>query len=442
MNSIRRRLLIWQMGAILLTGLLVSLVTYDLALNAFNELRDDSLRQIAYSIVRHGVVSDNDNGGDDEKDPGQFLSQIWGDDGKLQYSSIAPAVGPPVQKDGLNLIDWNGHEWHLYTLRTSGLIIQVGNPTSHRQRAFTQIIKWLLVPLVLLVSVLGGLIWLAVGRALTPLRRVQQEIGQRDAPTLHAIATHNLPDEIAPLVAALNELLARLDATLTSQRRFIADAAHELRTPLTAIKLRSQIMRQSSKPEEWAESLAQLESGVERASHLIDQLLRMARLESGVQPPPFVDIRLDEMAKQAVAEFSAQADARGIDLGLAHSEAVVIHGQQENLRIMLNNLVDNALRYTPPDGQVDLAVRSVEGQAELTVADTGPGIPEADRERVFDRFHRLVQADVPGSGLGLAIVRQVVESHGGRVELSDGPSGGLLVTVRLPGLVQAMQTAP
>jgi two-component system OmpR family sensor kinase len=345
---------------------------------------------------------------------------------------MAPAVGPPPQKNGLNVIRWQNEEWHLYTLRDSGLIIQVGNPTSHRRKMFAQIIQWMLVPLIILVAGLGGLIWAAVGRALTPLKRVQGEIGQRDAPALHALETDGLPEEVAPLVAALNDLLGRMDATLTSQRRFIADDAHELRTPLTAIKLRSQLMRQSTGPADWAESLAQLESGVERASHLVDQMLRMARLESCAQSQACGRLRLDELAKRVVAEFSAQADAHHIDLGLAHSEAVTVLGQPENLHVMLNNLVDNALRYTPAGGQVDVAVRLVGGEVELTVSDTGPGIPEAQRERAFDRFHRLAQADIPGSGLGLAIVRQVAESHGGRVSLADAPGGGLLVTVWLP----------
>jgi two-component system OmpR family sensor kinase len=434
MKSIRSQLLIWQIGALVLTGLLISLVTYEMAQTAFNDLRDDSLKQITYSILRHGVVSDDNSDSDDEKDPGQFISQIWGDDGKLQYSSLAPAVGPPPQKNGLNVVLWENEEWHMYTLRNSGLIIQVGNPSSHRQKVFARIIQWMLLPLILLVAGLGGLIWAAVGRALIPLKRVQQEIGRRDAPVLHALETEGLPDEVAPLVGALNDLLGRLDTALSSQRRFIADAAHELRTPLTAIKLRSQLMRQSTDPAEWAASLTQLESGVERASHLIDQLLRMARLEPDIQPQAFAVVQLDELAKKVVAEFSTQADARAIDMGITRSDKVAVRGHPDSLRIMLNNLVDNALRYTPGQGQVDVAVRSEGDQAVLTVADTGPGIPEAEHERVFDRFYRLAQADIPGSGLGLAIVRQVAEAHGGQVTLSAAPEGGLLVTVRLPAV--------
>ncbi len=431
MRSIRRQLLFWQIGALLITGLLVSLITYSLAWNAFNDLRDDALQQIAYSVLRHGVVTDDGGDPTGEKDPGQFMSQIWGDDGVLQYSSLA-SVGPPPQKNGRHIVHWQGDEWHLYTLRNSGLIIQVGNPSSHRQKMFTRIIQWMLVPLGILVAGLGALIWTAVGRALTPLKQVQREIGQRDAPALHAIETKGLPDEVAPLVGALNDLLARLNTALTGQRRFIADAAHELRTPLTAIKLRSQLMRQCSDPAEWAESLGQLESGVDRAAHLVEQMLRMAHLEPGIQPQSLAEVRLDELAKGVVAEFSTQAEARTIDAGITRADPVTVYGHRDSLRVMLGNLLDNALRYTTPGGRVDVAVWPEGNQAMLTVTDTGPGIPEAERERVFDRFYRLAQADIPGSGLGLAIVRQAVDGHGGRITLGGTPDGGLQVTVQLP----------
>ncbi len=300
----------------------------------------------------------------------------------------------------------------------------------------------MLLPLVILVAGLGGLIWTAVGRSLTPLKQVQQEIGQRDAPSLHAIETKGLPEEVAPLVGALNDLLSRLDKAMTSQRRFIADAAHELRTPLTAIKLRTQLMQQGNDPAQWAESLNQLESGVERASHLVDQLLHMARLEPGVQPQTLAHVRLDELAKKVVADFSAQADARQIDVGITRAEPVAVHGHRDSLRVMMNNLVDNALRYTPCGGRVDVAVWPEDGdQAVLTVSDTGAGIPADERERVFDRFYRLAQADIPGSGLGLAIVRQVVDSNAGQITLADAPSGGLLVTIRLPALPETTPPA-
>jgi signal transduction histidine kinase len=430
-NSIRGRLLLWQISALMLTGLLVSGITYILAWDAFNQLRDYGLEQIAYSVVRHGVQYDDDE--DVRNDRGQFVSQIWTADKKLFYSSIEDN-GPPLQTPGLHVIGWKGNEWRIYSLQEGGLTIQVATTAASRARRFASIAPWLLIPLVVLVLVLGLLIRAAVGRALAPLEQVRAEIGQRGVMSLHALDAKGLPDEVAPLVGALNELLVNLDHALIAQRRFIADAAHELRSPLTAVKLQAQIASRSNSASEREAALAQLSGGVDRASHLIEQLLDMARLEPSAQQITFAPIALDALLKQVVANFSTQAEARDIDLGVNSCAAVAIIGEINSLRMLLSNLVDNALRYSPTGGRVDvdLAVDEAASTAVLSVSDSGPGIPAAERERVFERFYRLAGSETPGSGLGLAIVRQVANLHGGHVELDTAPAGGLLVRVRLP----------
>ena len=431
MSSIRRRLIIWQISALVLTGLLVSLITYSLAWNAFNQVRDYGLEQIAYTVLRHGVESEDGQEADSPVDQGQFLSQIWDARGKLVYASD-DSVQLPAQKEGLNVVSWGGETWHIFTLRDGGLTIQVANTTSNRQGMFTRIAPWLLLPLSVLVALLGILIWTAVGRALAPLEQVRREIGQRDVTSLHALETRDLPDEIQPVAEALNALLARLDTALLTQRRFVADAAHELRTPLTAVRLQAQIAQKSPQTEEREMALAQLLDGIDRAARLVDQLLRMARLDHAMQNAEPKAVRIDELVKRVVGEFSGQAEAKGIDLGVEACPPVTVPGQADNLRIMVSNLVDNALRYTPAGGRVDVALQPGDGMVSLTVTDTGPGIPAGERQRVFDRFYRLSGAEIPGSGLGLAIVRQVVDLHGGRVELLDAPGGGLRVVVSLP----------
>ncbi|MEW5771313.1 MAG: ATP-binding protein [Pseudomonadota bacterium] len=433
MTSIRRQLLIWQISALILTGLLVSVVTYALAWNGFNRIRDYGLEQIAYSIARHGVEYDDDEEVRDDR--GQFVSQIWLQDGSLFYSSLDD-VGPPVQPPGLKIVTWQGTEWRVYSLKEGGLTIQVATSSANRARRFAAIAPWLLIPLVLLVVVLGLLIRAAVTRALAPLQQVRGEIGQRDVQSLHALDARALPEEVAPLVNTLNDLLARLDTAMTAQRRFIADAAHELRTPLTAIKLQAQIARRGATEADRLQALAELEAGVERAGRLVAQLLQMARLEPGGMRQAARPVRLDELMKEAVGTFSAQAEARNIDLGITEAAAAEVLGDPDGLRIMLNNLVDNALRYIPAGGRVDLSLaprQDGDGEwAELSVTDNGPGIPAEARGRVFERFHRLAGGEVPGSGLGLAIVREVVAQHHGTVELDDTPGGGLTVRVRLP----------
>lgn len=430
MTSIRRQLLLWQISALLVTGLLASLVTYSVAWNGFNRIRDYGLEQIAYTVVRHGVEYDEETAQAYE-DRGQFVSQIWNADGSLFYSSMESG-GPPRQPPGLHVLRWGDDEWHVYTLQQAGLTIQVANTTANRHLMFARSVPWLLIPLSGLVALLGVLIWTAVGRALAPMERVRQDITRRDALSLSPLEVRGLPEEVAPMVESLNDLLARLESALTAQRRFVADAAHELRTPLTAIRLQTQIAQRSEAPAEIRKALAELEAGVDRAGHLVSQLLQMARLEpEGVRAPP-TSVRIDELLRAVVGDFSAQAEARNIDLGITDAPAAAIAGRQDSLRIMLNNLVDNALRYIPSGGRVDLALARENGWLVLTVSDNGPGIPLEERERVFERFHRLAGGEIPGSGLGLAIVREVAAQHQAEIRLEDTPGGGLTVRVRFP----------
>lgn len=437
-NSIRRQLLLWQIGALLLTAALVSLVTYALAWNAFNRVRDFTLEQVAYTVVRHGVVT----GPDDElEDRGQFLSQIWDADGELVFTSD-PSIRLPPQANGLNVLRFNGSEWHTYTLRERGLTIQVANTTANRQAMFARIVPWLILPMGLLITLLAGGIWLAVGRSLKPLLALREEISHRQPARLQPVTTQGLPEELQPLAQALNALLARLDEALRLQRRFVADAAHELRTPLTAVRLQAQLVQQARTPAERELALTQLVGGVDRAAHLVQQLLDMARLapEAGRRVP--VPVALDDLARAVIIGFSSQAEAAGIDLGLGACVPVRVLGQPDALRVLLDNLVDNALRYTPAGGRVDVEVGEAEGWARVTVTDNGPGIPAEERERVFDRFYRLPGNEAPGSGLGLAIVKGIVDLHGGRIRLDDAAGGGLCVRVELPAAEPPAETMP
>lgn len=426
--SIRGRLLLWQISALLLTGLLASAITYLLAWDAFNRIRDNGLEQIAYSVVRHGIEYENEE--EVRNDHGQFVSQIWASDGTLIFSSLDD-VGPPRQDPGLHILTWEGTEWRVYALKEGGLTIQVATTSANRARRFAAIAPWLLLPLAILVVVLGLLIRAAVTRALAPLEQVRAEISQRGVQSLHALDSRSLPDEVAPLVTTLNDLLVRLDQALVAQRRFIADAAHELRTPLTAVRLQAQIARRAETEAERDAALAQLVNGVDRATHLVDQLLGMARLEPAARQAVFAPLALDALVKEGVAACSSLAEARDIDLGVGECQPLTLSGHAASLRMLLDNLLDNAVRYIPDGGRVDVELRQRDGWAELTVSDNGPGIPEAERARVLERFQRLAGADIPGSGLGLAIVREVVALHGGDLALGNADGTGLKVTVTL-----------
>lgn len=426
MNSIRIRLLLWQTGAIVVAVLLVSLITYYLAWGGFNRLRDFALEQIAYSILQYGVEPIG------SPDDVQFVSQIWDTNGKLQFTS-RPELKLPRLQPGLHKLEWLGEEWHIYTLTRDEATVQVANTTSNRTLMFAEINSWLLVPLAVLVGVLGGMFSLAISHALRPLDLIRKEISAQDIEHLRKLSSAEYPVEAKPMVDALNNLLARLENMLSAQRRFVANAAHELRTPLTAIKLQTQIALAHPDEGERQRSRELLQNSVDRATHLVEQLLLLARSSQEAIPSRMkLPVKVDQLAKRLVAEFSSFADKQRIDLGLGHCDATEIDADEESLRIMLGNLIDNALRYGRPGGRVDIEIHADENRIKLDVIDNGPGIPDEEKSRVFERFHRLASADIPGSGLGLAIVREIVSQLRGRIDLADTPGGGLSVHVELP----------
>jgi two-component system OmpR family sensor kinase len=273
-------------------------------------------------------------------------------------------------------------------------------------------------------------IWVAVGHALEPLRRLTAQVKARRVNALDALPAEQLPDEVLPLVLALNDLLGRLRAALARERAFMADAAHELRTPLTALHLQMGMLAHAAGEAEREAAMSTLSAGVQRAIRLVEQMLALARQEPRAESQP-VPVRLDELAREIVAELVPLADAGRIDLGVAAAQPTVVSGDSDALRTLLRNLVDNAVRYTPAGGRVDVTVESDPEGSRLTVSDDGPGIPPEERARVFDRFYRRAGTEPPGSGLGLAIVKAIADAHGATASLADGPSGkGLAVSVR------------
>jgi len=282
--------------------------------------------------------------------------------------------------------------------------------------------------------VLALLIWLAVGHALEPLQRLTALVKARRVNALESLPDTLLPDEVQPLVSALNDLLARLRAALERERAFMADAAHELRTPLTALHLQTGMLARASGDAERAAAMETLSAGVQRAIRLVEQMLALARQEPRAEAQR-VAVRLDDLAREIVAELVPLADAGRIDVGVSAAQPASVHGEPDALRTLLRNLVDNAVRYTPAGGRVDVAVEEANDTrgARLTVSDDGAGIPPAERERVFDRFYRRAGTAPAGSGLGLSIVKTIAESHGASISLAEGPSGkGLTVTVSFP----------
>jgi signal transduction histidine kinase len=289
-----------------------------------------------------------------------------------------------------------------------------------------------MLPLLILLPLLALAVAWVVGSSLSPLRRIVTEVQRRDAGSLAPLATAELPEEIAPLIEQLNRLLARLDVAFGAQRAFVADAAHELRSPLTAVRLQLQLLDRA--PDETARRTARAELGaaVERAIHLVEQLLALARSEPQEMHPALQPVELEAVAADAMRDTHTLALERRIELQLSAEPGTVVHGDPDALRTLARNLIDNAVRYTPAGGQVQVRSLHDGAGAMLQVTDTGPGIPPAERARAFDRFYRRANSPAGGCGLGLAIVKAIAERHGARVRLDEGPDGGLQATVTFP----------
>lgn len=435
-RSIRRTLLVWQVGALLLLGVIATGVTFLLAERTFEALRNIELTQIADAIARHGIDSDTND------EPGDFLSQVWEADGTLAFASQGSAV-PKPETLGHYDFSFEGHRWHGYTARYQGLTILVAREVGARNVLFQRLLVPMLTVVIGLTLLLAVLTWELVGRTLGPLVGLQQELTVRQPAALTPLPDQNLPRELMPLVETLNGLFARVESLLDAHRRFVADAAHELRTPVTAVKLYAQLAQRSEDREAREDAMEKIQASCSRATHLVEQLLTLARLEpENAQAPQAVS--LDALARDVVIDQSALAEAKQIDLGIARTDPESCLGHADDLRILLNNLVGNAIHYTPSGGQIDVSVLASGNGAELRVEDTGPGIPIGQQERVFDRFHRLASADQPGNGLGLAIVKRIADRHGAQILLANRETGGLQVRVVFPSapLPEPSQSLP
>ncbi|MBN3760373.1 ATP-binding protein [Burkholderia sp. Ac-20365] len=432
MRSIRRQLLFWLLAIVLLGVGIAGWLIYRQALAEANELFDYQLQEIAAALPAEPfsqVLSSRDTG-----DEGIVL-QIWNRNGVLMYYSHPRAPLAPRAELGFSTERTERGDWRVYGAIVGDNVVQLAQPVSVRNRLAANVALRTLWPLIVLLPLLGVAVWGVVGRGLAPLRRVTGALDTRHPEALDPLPDARLPLEVQPLVRALNALLERLAIALDTQKAFVADAAHELRTPLAAVQIQSQLVARAHDETERREALQDLQAGVTRATRLAEQLLALARSEpDGHAATGSVD--LNALMHECVTAYLPLAQERGVDLGIEASEPATVAGDAEALRVMLNNLIDNATKYTPGGGRVDVCVRIENGRPVLQIADSGPGIPADERSRVFDRFYRVgagasrARTDVAGSGLGLAIVRRIALQHHAQVSLDDSASGGLLVSVR------------
>jgi two-component system OmpR family sensor kinase/two-component system sensor histidine kinase QseC len=433
MTSIRARLLIALISLVALVSISAGAVTYRRVLSETSNLFDYQLRQMALSLRGQVTLAPRVEVPAEQGDT-DFVVQIWDLFGARVYLS-RPGL-PLINRPTLGYADLSlgGEIWRAYGLRTTDGVIQVAQPVSVREALARATALRVMIPLIVLLPIIiAAMVWV-VGRGLWPLRQVTAEVQQRDAGTLTPLGSANLPLEIKPLVDELNRLLARLQIAFTAQRAFISDAAHELRSPLTALRLQAQLLDRAPDEAARLEARAQLGAAIERATHLVEQLLTLARSEPQETAIKFEPVALADIAAEAITDCHAMALDRNIELSLDAEPGLKVRGDREALRAMLRNIIDNAVRYTPPGGSVAVRTLTKSDRPLVEIIDTGPGIAPEERERIFDRFYRRAGTAAPGTGLGLAIVKAIAERHGAQVLLDGAAGGGLRVTVEFPKL--------
>jgi signal transduction histidine kinase len=452
--TLRRQVLAWLCGPLLVLWSVSSVIDYDIANRFVNLAYDRALLESALDIGRQVKVLQDRIYVDLPEIAVQMLQSR--ESGRLYYLVTGPKneyitgepdlPAPPDPFSGrVNYYDetYHGRPVRIVTLqlpletgKSDGMVmVQVAENRSARNEFARQILFRMVLPQALLIVVTALTLWYAVGRGLSPLGALRREIENRSHRDLSALPEQQAPQEVRPLIHAMNQLLERLSLTLAAQQRFIADAAHQLRTPIAGLKTQTELALRQTPPGEAQATLRQLRSAAEQTTRLVNQLLSLARAEPPIgraQASAIIDLR--QLAREATTEWVPRAIERNVDLGFdADSQVAEVEGDPFLLREMLNNLLDNAVRYTQSGGQVTVRIARSSGGPMVSIEDNGPGIPDSERARVFERFYRVLGSGAEGCGLGLAIVREIAQSHGAEVSLTPGADGtGTIATIVFP----------
>ncbi len=452
--SLRRKLLLWLLIPLLFLWFMGSIVAYYLAINFSTLAYDRSLIDLARALaeqvsvvngrvlvslppVAQRILSTGDH---------DVYYQVRDGSGTVIIGNSA-LPEPPAAKGAGTIMrngEIRGQPVRIAAVRVpvhgvpSPVVVQLAEDMTQRNVLAKEILSGMALPQLLLIALVGVIVWFGVERALLPLQKLRREVGNRSHRNLLPLDEAYVCREVRPLVVSINALLSRLGASLEAQQRFIADAAHQLRTPLAGLKTQTDVALRLFRPEEIRHALEQLDTSSSRAIRLVNQMLALARVEPNIaQEAALSHLELNRVAREAAAEWASVALLRkNIDLGFeAAPHPVTIIGDRVRLRILLDNLLDNAIRYAPPDSRVTVLVAE-DQDVTLIVEDDGPGIPEPERELVFQRFYRVLDNGADGSGLGLAIVREIAMLHGACVSLRSGASGhGTVVRVVFPSII-------
>ncbi len=433
-HALRTRLLGWLLAAIVATTLVQAALAYMTALAQSDVVFDRHMQKMAQALTSGTALASAPPNVEVNPDRANedFVVQMWNAKGVPIFQSAAHQTLRQPARPGFSLVHaLDAREYRVYSLATPSLTVLVAQDMAARRDMARTLALRTTLPTLPMAPLLAVIAWWVVSRSLAPVARLRAQMAARKADELAPLNEPGLPAEIRPLIQELNLLFDRLRQAFDAQKVFVADAAHEMRSPLAALKIQLQGLQRA--PDDPTRELAirRLAAGIDRAGHLVDQLLVLARQEAsvaeGVQLAP---LDLAQPGFLAISDTLASAQARQIDLGVHRAESVTVAGNADSLRILVRNLLDNGVKYTPAGGTVDLSVQATGDGALVTVEDSGPGIVEKDRSRVLDRFYRASGAGSTGSGLGLAIVKAIAEMHGASVVLDESQRlGGLRVRI-------------
>lgn len=411
------------------------------ALDEAHELQDDVLRQVAHLMDRGSLSptqSVTDNLRKDGDEESRVIVQRLGDG---IGSSVGVDAGgalqlPPTLADGMHTLDVSGESFRILVRTTaSGTRIAVAQESAFRDEIARDGALRTVMPFLVLVPLLLMIVANLVRKMFLPVVLLATEIDQRDERELHPIEAENIPAEVRPFVVAMNRLLGRVAQSVDTQRRFVADAAHELRSPLTALSLQAERMAEVDMSVTARDRLAVLRRGIERGRRLLDQLLALARAQSSDGGASVSSVSVQHVFRNVLEDMLPLAETKNIDIGVEGDDDCYVCATELDMTALVKNLVDNAVRYTPEGGRIDLSVVESNKRAVIWIRDTGPGIPLAERDRVFDPFYRALGSGQAGSGLGLSIVKTIASKIGAELDLKfAGPSRqcGLIATVLVP----------
>jgi two-component system sensor histidine kinase QseC len=438
LSSIQARLLAMVLGLATLVWLCAALLTWIDARHELDELLDGHLAQAAELLLVQADGDDDDVGdvSASHKYTPQVAFQVFIADQLVTRSSNAGTAPMASAETGFSTVQLSdGELWRVFATPENNRKVRVfvGEKVESRQSILWAVLRSMLWPLLIAMPLLGLVGWWSVRRGLTPLRELSESLGKRVPHALEPIILQNMPQEMRPLVGALNELLDRIGGMVASERRFTADAAHELRTPIAAIRAQAQVALGAGEDEAQRSHALQFTlAGCDRATRLVDQLLTLARLEAS-QARPVSQVDLAALAQRVSADLAPAALARGQTLELDAEIACAVAADDVLLGVLIRNLVDNALRYSPDGARVLVSVRHGPMACEVCVQDSGPGMSSESTQRLGERFFRVLGSDQPGSGLGWSIVRRIADVFGAQLVACRSPAlGGLMVTVRLP----------